>query len=99
PIKDADKKRARGDDPFAPRPRDPEGVAAWRQRMGSAEAQTAYRERSATAEWVNAGARNRGLYQVRVRGRCKVLAVWLGQALAHSLWRAVALRAAHAAAG
>jgi transposase len=99
PIKDEDKKRARGDDPFAPRPRDTEGVAAWRQRMGGAEAQTAYRQRSATAEWVNAGARNRGLYQVRVRGRWKVLAVLLWQALAHNLLRAVALRAAQTAGG
>lgn len=99
PIKDEDKKRERGQDPFAPRPRDAEGVAAWRQRMGSAEAQGVYRERGATAEWVNAGARNRGLYQVRVRGRLKVLAVLLWQALAHNLLRAVALRASLAVAG
>lgn len=99
PIKDEDQKRARGQDPFVPRPRDAEGVAAWRQRMGSAEAQGVYRERGATAEWVNAGARNRGLYQVRVRGRLKVLAVLLWQALAHNLLRAVALRASQAAAG
>src|SRR5262249_58116002 len=60
PVKDADKKRAQGQDPFAARPRDAAGVAAWRQRMGSAEAQGVYRERSAAAEWVNAEARNRG---------------------------------------
>jgi len=99
PVKDEDKKRARGIDPFVPRPRDAEGVAAWRERMGSAEAQGVYRERGAAAEWVNAGARNRGLYQVRVRGRLKVLAVLLWQVLAHNLLRAVALRASQAAAG
>jgi transposase len=99
PIKDEAKKRARGDDPFVPRPRDAEGVAAWRVRMGSVEAQGVYRERGATAEWVNAGARNRGLYQVGVRGRLKVLAVLLWQALAHNLLRAVALRASRAAVG
>lgn len=92
PIKDEAKKRARGVDPFMPRPRDAEGVALWRQRMGTAEAQTIYRERASAAEWVNAGARNRGLYPVRVRGRMKVLAVLLWQALAHNLVRAVTLR-------
>jgi len=99
PVKDEEKKRARGEDPFVPRPRDAAGVAAWRVRMGSAEAQGVYRERGAVAEWVNAGARNRGLYQVRVRGRLKVLAVLLWQALAHNLLRAGALRAARAVAG
>jgi len=98
PVKDEAKKRARGDDPFLPRRRDAEGVAAWRQRMGSAQAQEVYRERGATAEWVNAGARNRGLYQVRVRGRLKVLALLLWQALAHNLLRAAALRASQASA-
>jgi transposase len=98
PVKDEDKKRARGLDPFVPRPRDAEGVAAWRARMGSVEAQGVYRERGAAAEWVNAGARNRGLYQVRVRGQLKVLAVLLWQALAHNLLRALALRTAWTAA-
>lgn len=96
PVKDEAKKRARGVDPFAPRPRDQEGMALWRQRMGTAEAQAIYKERASAAEWVNALARNRGLYQVRVRGRLKVLAVLLWQALTHNLLRAVALRKAAA---
>src|SRR5579871_4110379 len=96
PVKDEAKKRQRGVDPFAPRPRDKEGVALWRQRMGTAEAKTIYRERAGAAEWVNARARQRGLYQVGVRGRLKVLAVLLWQALAHNLLRAVALRRAAA---
>jgi IS5 family transposase len=42
---------------------------------------------------VNAQARNRGLYQLRVRGLLKVKAVALWYALAHNLMRAVKLRA------
>jgi transposase len=94
PVKDEDKKREKGEDPFAPRRGDAEGVKLWRQRMGTAEAKAIYKERAATAEWVNAGARNRGCYQVRVRGRRKVLAVALWQALAHNLLRLLALRSA-----
>ena len=94
PIKDEDKKRSRGVDPYAPRPQDAAAVALWRQRMGTAEAKAIYRERASAAEWVNALARQRGLYQVRVRGRLKVLAVLLWQALAHNLMRALALQKA-----
>jgi transposase len=92
PIKDEAKKQAAGKDPFQPLPKDGPGVASWRVRMGTAAAQLLYRERASTAEWVNAGARNRGLYQVRVRGLQKVLAVVLWQALAHNLLRAAVLR-------
>ena len=38
-------------------------------RMGTAEAKGIYKERAATAECVNAIARNRNLQQFRVRGR------------------------------
>ena len=94
PIKNETAKKAKGEDPFEPRPKDGPGVAAWRQRMGTAEAQPLYRLRAATAEWANAGARNRGMYQVQVRGRQKVLALALLQALAHNLLRARRLRQA-----
>lgn len=94
PVKEEEKKRAAGVDPFVPRPRDSTAVAAWRVRMGTAEAKTIYKERAATAECVNAIARNRGLHQFRVRGLKKVLAVVLWYALAHNLMRALALRAA-----
>jgi transposase len=93
PVKDEPKKRAAGVDPFAPRPHDPEGVAAWRGRMGTEEAKTVYKERAATAEWANAGMRNRGLYQFRVRGLAKVRAVALWYALAHNLLQTNLLRA------
>ena len=97
PIKNEATKKAKGEDPYQPRPKDGPGVAAWRQRMGTPEAQTLYRLRASTAEWVNAGARNRGLYQVQVRGRQKVLAVALLHALVHNLLRARALRQAKTA--
>ena len=77
----------------APKPGDSPAVAAWRARMATEEAKTIYKERAATAECVNAQARNRGLYQLRVRGLLKVKAVALWYALAHNLMRAVSLRA------
>jgi transposase len=80
-----------------PREDDSPAVAAWRKRMATEEAQQIYRERAATAECVNALARNRGLRQFLVRGLQKVKAVALWYALAHNLMRAVALRAAAAA--
>ena len=98
PIKDADKKRKAGKDPFVPQPGDTPALAAWRQRMGTAEAKEIYKRRAATAECVNAIARNRGLQQFRVRGLKKVqmIAVWF--AIAHNMMRTVALRAERAIA-
>jgi transposase len=78
-------------DPHVPRPGDSAAVAEWRQRMGTKEAREIYKERAATAECVNAQARNRGLRQFPVRGLRKVKAVVLWYALAHNLLRAVAL--------
>ena len=85
-------------DPYQPRPGDPEVIAEWRQRMGTEAAKTIYKERAATAECVNAIARNRGLGQFLVRGLAKVKAMLLWFALAHNLMRAVALRQAAARA-
>ena len=73
-------------------------VVAWQARMASALGQTIYRQRAATAEWVNAVARNRGFYQVGVRGLDKVRAVLLWFAVAHNLLRAGQLRRAVAPA-
>jgi len=83
-------------DPHTPRDDDSPAVAEWRQRMGTDEAKTIYRQRAATAECVNALARNRGLQRFLVRGLRKAKAVALWYALAHNLRRAVALRAAAA---
>ena len=41
--------------------KDSPAVAKWRERMGSDEAKALYKDRAATAEWVNAPARNRSL--------------------------------------
>ena len=81
-------------DRYAPKPGDSPAVAAWRQRMASDEAKSIYKQRAATAECVNAQARNRGLLQLRVRGQLKAKAIALWHALAHNLMRAVSLRAA-----
>ena len=85
-------------DPHCPLPEDAAVIAAWRVRMGTDAAKTIYKDRAATAECVNALARERGLQRVRVRGRTKVLAVLLWYALAHNLLRIVALGAVSAAA-
>ena len=60
--------------------------------MDTDKAKAIYKARAATAEGVNAIARNRGLQQFRVRGLKKVKAVVLWFALAHNVRRAVALR-------
>jgi transposase len=93
PIKDEEKKREQGEDPFAPRRGDTPAIAAWRQRMGTAEAKEIYKQRAATAECVNAIARNRNLWFIRVRGLMKARAVVLWHALAHNLRRTLTLRA------
>ena len=53
--------------------------------MGTAAAQTIYKNRGSGAEWVNAGCRNRGWYRVSVRGVAHVTCCALWQALAHNL--------------
>jgi len=75
---------------------DSPAVAEWRVRMGTPEAKEIYKQRAATAECVNAMARNRNLQQFRVRGRSKVRAIVLWYVLVHNLMRALALRAAAA---
>jgi hypothetical protein len=87
PIKEEEKQRAKGQDPFAPRPGDSPQLTEWRTRMGTDEAKLIYKERAATAECVNALARQRGLQQLRVRGqdKARTVAVWF--ALAHNLRR------------
>lgn len=86
-------------DRHEPKADDAPAVAAWRQRMATPKAQEIYKDRAATAECVNAIARNRGLQQFRVRGSPKVLAVVLWYALAHNLMRTVALCAERAENG
>jgi transposase len=96
PVKEEEKKRDRGQDPFAPQKGDSPAVAAWRQRMGTAAAQTKYKARP-LCEWTNATCRNRGLTRFWVRGleKVKVVALWYG--LAVNVLRLLAVRAAAAA--
>jgi transposase len=85
------KPKKEGVDRHAPHAGDSEQVAEWRQRMGTDEAKEIYKQRAATAELVNAQARNRGLIRLLVRGVQKVKAVALWFATAHNLARAFAL--------
>jgi transposase len=78
-------------DKHQPKPDDSPAVAKWRQRMATDQAKALYKLRAATAECVNAQARNRGLQRLPVRGRAKVRCVALLFALAHNLMRTVAL--------
>ncbi|MHB1426440.1 MAG: transposase [Gemmataceae bacterium] len=86
-----------GVDRHAPHAGDSPMVAAWRARMATESAKAIYKERAATAECVNAQARNRGLRQLTVRGRLKVKAVALWYAVAHNVMRAVSLGVARLA--
>ena len=74
-------------------PADGPVIAAWRERMGTEEAKAIYRDRAATAECVNAQARNRGLRQFVVRGVSKVKAVAMWFAVAHNVACGARLRA------
>ena len=79
-------------DKHQPKPDDSEAVAEWRQRMASDEAKEVYKQRAATAECVNAQARNRGLLRMPVRGLPKVRSVvGLLFVLAHNLMRMATL--------
>jgi Transposase DDE domain len=66
-------------------------VAEWRVRMGTEEAKEIYKQRAATAECVNAQARNRGLTHFVVRGLRKVKAIALWFAIVHNMARAFSL--------
>lgn len=81
-----------GVDRHEPKAKDSQQVAEWRARMGTEEAKEVYKERAATAECVNAQARNRGLIQFLVRGLRKVKAVVLWFAAAHNLARGFSLQ-------
>jgi transposase len=73
-------------------PTDGPGVCAWKERMQTEAAKQKYKQRAATVEWANALARNRGLYQLLVRGIRKARAVLLWYALAHNLMQGINLR-------
>jgi hypothetical protein len=79
-------------DPHAARAEDSEAVAAWRQRMGTEEAKAIYKQRAATAETVNADAKqHRGLDHLAVRGVDKALGSALLFALTYNILRLITL--------
>lgn len=86
-------KKSDGDEPPPPASQyeskagDSAAVAQWRTRMNSEAAREIYKDRAATAECVNALARNRGLLRMPVRGLAKVKCVVKLFVLAHNLMR------------
>ena len=78
-------------DEHEPKPGDSEAVAKWRQRMASDDAKSIYRQRAATAECVNAQARNRGLLRMPLRGLAKVRSVVGLFVLTHNMMRIATL--------
>ncbi|WP_422009756.1 IS1182 family transposase [Reyranella sp.] len=71
-------------DPYAPRPKDGPGVAAWRRRMRSPHGKSVYKRR-AMGECINARFRQWGLRQFTVRGVHKVKTILLWFALANNI--------------
>lgn len=85
PLKSEAKVLRRNEDAYARQRGDTDEYFAFRQRMKTTEAKAIYRQRSSTAEFPNAGCRNRGLHQFLVRGLAKARSIALWQALAHNL--------------
>ena len=79
-------------DPHAPREGDSAAVASWRQRMGTDDAKEISKQRAATAETVNADAKeHRGLDHMPVRGLDKALGVACLFAVTCNILRLIAL--------
>ncbi len=79
-------------DRHVPKATDSAEVAEWRERMGTKTAKKIYKERAATAECVNAQARNRGLREFVVRGLEKVKSVATWFAITQNMARSFALQ-------
>jgi transposase len=97
PVKDAEKQKDAGKDPYTRKPHDTARTAAWRERMGEEASRTIYKLRAQTAEWVNALCRNRGFWRMPVRGRAKCRIVATLYAITHNLIHQGNVRAAAAA--
>jgi hypothetical protein len=98
PVKEEKKQLAAGKDPFAKKKGESPVVTTWRARMGTELARSIYKLRCQTAEWVNAQARNRGLYAMPVRGTAKCRTIAVLYAIAHNLSVTIRLRNAAASA-
>ena len=86
-------------DRYQPHAGDSAVIIRWRERMATDEAKAIYKERAATAECVNAQARNRGLLRLLVRGLRRVKAIALWYAIVQNVVCGARLRAAAAAGG
>ena len=97
-MKDAEKQKKAGKDPYVRKPHDTAATAAWRERMGEEASKTIYKLRAQTAEWVNAMCRNRGFWRMPVRGevKCRIVATLF--AITHNLIHQGKVRAAASAA-
>lgn len=74
--------------PAPPKAGEPVALTDWRARMSTDAGQSVYKDRAATAEWVNADGRaHRTLDQIPVRGLAKVQTWALWIALAHNMIR------------
>ena len=96
PVKDPEKQKKAGKDPYARTAKDTDHTAAWRKRMGEETSRTIYKLRAQTAEWVNALCRNRGLWRMPVRGQEKCRIVATLYAITHNLIHQGNVRAAAA---
>ena len=76
-----------GKDPYAAKPRENKHFTAFRERMGTEEAQAIYRRRAPAAEFPNAVCRNQGLRQFSDRGLVKAKSQVLWHALAYNFRR------------
>ena len=81
------KHKKKDDEIIGPQPEDSTEVHEWYVRMQTPEAKEIYKERAATAECVNALARNRGMQQFLVRGVKKIRSVVLLFVLVHDILR------------
>jgi transposase len=90
PPRDQRRDAQAGRDPYRRKKRDSDAVAAWRARMGTAEAQRQYRRRAPVAEGVHAQQANRGWRRFRLRGLAKAETEAVWQALAHNVARLLA---------
>ena len=93
PLKEEEKQLEAGKDPYAKKKGDSPAIASWRARMGTVAAKAIYQLRCQTAEWVNAMARNRGMWQMPVRSQKKCRTVAVMYAVTHNLMQALKLRA------
>ena len=93
PMTHEDRIAKRGGDPHERRARDTDEMAAFRQRMATAEAKAILKQRPSIAEFPNAECRNRGLHQFRVRGLAKVRTVALWHAIVFNFMRMLHLKA------